>query len=117
MSAYCQPVSVVLPMMKAAAHRAIALVFGAKRVKTVRTNVLKSTQIFAEPLHEYRATTKNRAKPVAVIGDIGRYAKQRPYFAESCLLMFKRSGINEGARPSRVVSNHLSRHRLSSYEM
>ena len=66
---------------------------------------------------EYGTTAKNSSKPVAVIGGIGCYAKQGPYLTESCLLMFKRSGINEGASPSRVVSSHLSRHRLSSYEM
>src|SRR5262245_14281237 len=104
-------------MMKAAANWAITLVFGPKRVKTVCTNVFEPAKVLTKSLYKYRATAKDSSKPVTVIGDIGCYAKQRPYLAESCLFMFKRSGINEGASPNRVVSSHLLCHRLSSYEI
>src|SRR5262245_877977 len=103
-------------MMKTTANRAIALIFDAKRIKSVSTNVFKSAQILAEPLHEYRATAKDGSKPVAVIGDIGNDAKQAPYLTESCLFILKRYGIDQGARPNWIGSSHLSCRRLSSYE-
>jgi hypothetical protein len=51
--------------------------------------VRKRFQILTKSLREYRASAKDSSKPVAVIGDIGCYAKQGPHLTEAYLFILE----------------------------